>query len=185
MEPGLLTQKQPGIGRGRPEYSNEQFKIWLEELRPHLELSNSIYRACQKSGLEDHYDVILNKYKTGDWFSRKVDLYRGKPGENANEAIVRIITIILSKAKIEENLTREEVDILKHFTDKHRTAQPFFVTRIETKEVDDSKVGKILDNIEAQTDQDKLAEDAQKALNDRQEASGQVVEANTPIQDQK
>lgn len=132
---------------GREAYSEEQYKEWLLDLRPYLELCNSLYRACIKSGLEKHYTTIRKKYAENDWFSVKVDAYRGSAGEDGNEAEVRMVRQVLAKIKQEEKLTREEIDILKHFNEKHRTAQPFFVTRNETAEADDSQMGKIIEPV--------------------------------------
>jgi hypothetical protein len=158
---------------GRPEYTDDQYKTWLEEMRPHLVLGCSLWRAIEKTGLITHTTTIYEKYRLKDWFSQKVDTYRMTPGENANEAIVRLVNAINDKVKRDESLTREDIDILKHFTDKHRTAQPFFVTRTETAQADDSKIGKILDDLE-RTDYGELG----------QEATKQMVAVDTPIQDQ-
>ena len=134
----------------------------------------SLYGSCVKAGIEPKYDSILEKYKLNDWFSKKVDAYRASFGESINEALARETLRILNRAKKGDVLEREEIDVLKHMSDKHRTAQPFFVTRTETAQVDDSKIGKILDTIES-TNYDEVAREARK----------QMVAANKPLQDQK
>lgn len=173
----ILTAPNPA-GQGRPVISEEQYKLWLAELRPYLELSNSLYRACQKAGLEDRYDsCILEKYRKKDWFSRKVDAYRSKPGENANEIYTMAMESIKEKMQKTEGsiniLSDNEVKILESFSKMHRTAQPFFVTRTETAEAKEEDMGKILDTIEG-TDYAELGSEAKE----------QVVEVNPPVQDQ-
>jgi len=158
---------------GRPSITEEQYKIWLEEMRPHLVLGCSLHRALKKTGLleQGHDWVIRDKYKQGDWFSQKIDAFRSVPGENVNEALTRLVSKIVDKIKRDEECTKDELDILKFMGEKHRTAQPFFVTRTETAESDPSKVGKILDTME--TDYGQLG----------QEASKQMVAHDAPLQD--
>jgi len=173
-DPTLLTEEPKG--QGRPAYTEEQYAIWLEEMRPHLELSNSLWRASQKAAIESHYTLLREKYALGDWFSAKVDAYRSIPGENGNEAEVRAVSKILDKIKREEPIDRVEADLLKHFNEKHRTAQPFFVTRTETAEAKREDVGKILDIIEGGGNEyDELGSEATK----------QMVEIDESIQDPK
>jgi len=159
---------------GRPEYSDGQYQEWLKDLKPHLELACSLYRACIKAGLEYHYKAISRKYNLNDWFCQKVNAYRASFGEDINEALAKETERILEKAKRQDVLTREEIDILKHMSEKHRTAQPFFVTRFETAEAKDEDIGKILDTIEA-SDYENVG----------QQAKGQMVATNAPIQNQE
>lgn len=159
---------------GRPAFSNEQYWLWLEEMRQWLERGNSIYYACSKAGIEKHYDQILEKYKAGGIFSRKIDALRAHPGELVNETLVRLSATIADKVKAERPVTQEEFNVLKLMAEKHRTSQPFFTDRHENAESDPLKVGKILDVLEEQTDYAKLGSTAQ----------GQMVATNTLIQDQ-
>jgi hypothetical protein len=159
---------------GRPSPSDEQFAIWLTEIKPWLELSNSLYAACGKSGLENHYAVILRKYNLNDWFSKKVDAYRASAGEDVSEVFVRLVKKIAERVKAQMVISREEIEILKHFSEKHRTAQPFFVTRFETAEAKDEDIGKILDVIEA-SNNEIVGREAKK----------QMVEAEQPVQNQE
>lgn len=131
--------------RGRPKTTKEQFNRWLDEMRPYLVLGCSLNRAMERAGLISHEFTIREKYKDNDDFSRKIDQFRSTPGENVNEALVRLVNQILDKIKREELLTRQDTDILKHFSEKHRTAQPFFVSRSETAEAKDEDFGKVVE----------------------------------------
>src|SRR5690242_18161955 len=82
-------------GNGRPVVSEEQYAVWLEEMRPHLELSCSLWRAIEKSALTQHITTIYEKYRLGDWFAQKIDQIRAMVGENVNEALARRVKIIL------------------------------------------------------------------------------------------
>lgn len=166
----LKTQKQDGPGR--PEYTDEQYQAWLEEMRPKLQQGCSIYYCCEWAGISPHYDVILEKYKLNDWFSRKIDKYRGHPGEMINDTLTKLCVVIEDNIKKGLQPTKDDLDLLKFMAEKHRTSQPFFVTRTETAPADESKVGKILDTID--TDYKHVG----------QEATKQMVAPNPPIQDQ-
>lgn len=159
---------------GRPEYTEDQYKSWLEDMRPFLQLGATLWYSCEKAGITTHYWSILKKYKLNDWFSQKVDTYRSTPGEVVNNALVMLANKASDKVKQDLPLTKEEQDVLKFMAEKHRTAQGFFVNRTETAPSDPSKVGKILDTIEG-TDYEQLG----------QEASKQVVETNTPLQNKE
>jgi len=152
---------------GRPETTDEQFLKWLDLMTPWLKAGNTIYYALEKADLINHQTTIYEKYRLNDWFSQKVNRLRALPGELANEAFYKLVQIISDKVKTEVPLSREDIDILKFFAEKHRTSQPFFVTRTETAVADPSQVGKILDTIEEanKTDYGKLADNASAELN--------------------
>lgn len=168
----LKTQKQDGPGR--PEYTQEQYAAWLEEMRPYLEKGNTIWYACERAGLTSHYSVIGEKYRSNDWFSVKIDRYRGRPGEMINDTLTQLCYTIQDNIKKGLAVSKDDLDLLKFMAEKHRTSQPFFVTRTETAQADPTKVGKILDTIGA-TDYGTVG----------QEATKQMVEANPPIQNQE
>lgn len=133
---------------GRPEHTEEQYQIWLDEMRPFLEMGCTLNRAVEKTGLTKHRTALYEKYKLNDWFSDKIDIMRSIPGELANEVFARMVFRINDKVKREENITRDDIDILKHFTQYHRSSQPFFVSRHEVAQMGQSEVGKILDILE-------------------------------------
>lgn len=152
---------------GRPSISDEQYQLWLSELKPYLELSSSLYGACIKAGLESHYRSIARKYEQNDWFCQKVDAYKASFGESINEGLARETLRIVEKTRKGELLTRPEIDVLKHMSEKHRAAQPFFVSRQEVTStiVEPNKISDLLDDLEAknQRERDKYAEVGEQA----------------------
>ena len=173
MNEPLITESKTGIGR--PEYTDEQYQLWLDEISTFLKMGNSLYYSCNKSGIVSHYWSILKKYKANDWFSQKVDAYRAMPGEIVNNVFVTLLNKVSEKVKNEKTIDRDDISIIKFMAEKHRTAQPFFVTRTEEAKADDSKLGKIIEALDEGTDYDNLAREAEK----------QVVAANAPLQDQE
>lgn len=164
---------------GRPKYNDNQFEIWLTEMKPHLLLGCSLNRAMEKAGLLQHAFVIYEKYRLNDWFSQKIDGWRSTPGENANEAMTRMIEQIRLKIIQEKPLTQEEVKILTFFSERHRTAQPFFVNRVEQAKANDEDLGKVLDILESdygEFDEEAGPSDASA------EAEKQEVENDPPLQ---
>ncbi|MBV6514230.1 MAG: hypothetical protein FMNOHCHN_03820 [Ignavibacteriaceae bacterium] len=160
-------------GMGRPIVSEEQYAQWLEIMRPFLMQGNSIRYALDRTDLTSHKDTVYEKYRLGDWFADKIDTYRATMGEMVNSSFSKLNQIINDKIAQGVPLSREDTDILKFIAEKHRTSQPFFVTRVENAESKREDVGKILDRME--TDYDELGRQAEK----------QILEANTPVQDQE
>lgn len=177
MSEPVITQPNTA-GTGAPELTDEQYQRWLDDMAPFLKQGSSLYYALDKCGLYSHKDSIYKKYKLNDWFSEKVDAYRSMVGDMINNVGFKIIESIHTRM-IESGgkalLSSEEVQVWKTMAEKHRSAQPFFVTRTETAEADPKDIGKILDNLD--TDYDKLADNARRAI------EGQVVAPNTPLQD--
>lgn len=135
-------------GPGAPETTDNQFKIWLDDMRPHLELGCSLYRAMEKAAIENHHSAIYKKYAKRDWFADRIDRLRSRPGENTNEALARAVEAIVKRSRRdgdEVSLTHEELEVLKFFASKHRTAQPFFVDRQEQAEAKPEDFGRIVD----------------------------------------
>lgn len=168
----ILTVPNPA-GQGRPKISEEQYQRWLDQMAPYLKMASTLWYAMDKADLLSHEYVIYEKYRSNDWFSRKVDMYRREIGEITNNVTVRLMRKIDEKVKQEIPLTKDEQDFAKWFAEKHRTAQPFFVTRTEQVTKDDTQVGKILDVLEGeQTDYETVG----------REASKQMVALDAPIQ---
>lgn len=172
----ILTKPNGSPEGGRPEIADEQYQKWLDDLAPYLKLASTLYYASEKAGLEKHYWVIMKKYRLNDWFAQKVDAYRREIGEITNNATVRLMRRIEEKSKQELPLSKDELDFMKWFSEKHRTAQPFFVTRTEQVVKDDKEVGKILDVLEdTKTDYGTIGREAKK----------QVVAVDAPIQNKE
>lgn len=156
---------------GRPAYDDDWYRARFDEMRPILCLGNSIRYAAEKMGIGMHKNVLYQKYKESDWFRDKVDEYRASPGELINNIVIRLATNISDKVINEKPLDRNDIEIIKLVAEKHRSAQPFFVTKVETSEANPDDVGKILDKIE--NDYGELGREAQK----------QMVADDAPVQD--
>lgn len=168
----LKTDPNPK-GTGAPTISDEQYNSWLDTMRPFLRAGNSLRYSMEKCALLQHKTVIYEKYKLNDWFSEKVDAWRATMGEMANNIVFTQMENIQDKMiKGQTALSKEDFDVVKLVAEKHRTAQPFFVTRTETATADPNTVGKILDTLEMKTDYAKLGPEVIK----------QGVAANTSIQ---
>lgn len=168
MEP-TLTKKQEG--HGRPEFTDEQYYRWYEEMRPFLRTGCSLYWAIEKAGLQNHQDRIYVKYRMGDWFSVKIDNARGTLGELTNNVCFQIVESANAKLLNGGKLEREEIDIIKLVAEKHRTAQKFFVSRTETAEAKPGDIGKIIEDLK--TDYAKFADGI----------NGQSMADNASLQD--
>lgn len=144
-------------------------------MRPFLRTGCSLRYAIEKAALLGHKTAIYDKYNLKDWFSEKVDALRSTVGEMINSVGFRVVEAISTKMVESEGkvqLTSEEVQVWKTMAEKHRAAQPFFVTRTETAESNPEQLGKILDTLE-KTDYERLG----------QQAKGQMVANDAPVQD--
>lgn len=57
---------------GRPEYTEEQYQGWLDEMEPFLKGGYSLHCSIEKAGLIKHKTTIYEKSKLKDWFSEKI-----------------------------------------------------------------------------------------------------------------
>lgn len=156
---------------GRPAYDDDWYRAKLEQMRPLLELGHTIGYCAYQTGNWEYKTSLYEKYKLKDWFSEKLDLYRTLPGELINNTVIRLSTVINDKILQKLPLDRNDIEIIKLVAEKHRSAQPFFVTKVETSEANPDDVGKILDKIE--NDYGELGREAQK----------QVVANDASVQD--
>jgi len=154
---------------GRPSYTDNQFELWLEDLKPWLKAGNTISYAIDKAGLDMHRTTLYEKYRLNDWFSDKINRFRALPGELVNEFFYKEVLRVYEKQKIGQVFTKEDYDVMKHFSEKHRTSHPFFIQRYEIAQVEPDKIGQILDNLERpKSDYAKLAEEVGKLTNSNQ-----------------
>lgn len=160
-------------GNGRPEVSDLQYEMWVTAMSPWLRQGSSIRRALTMAGLTQHKDSVYKKYQESGWFADRIDELRSQFGEMVNETIHKIIEGITEKVKQDRPVTDTDLKALG-LGMKHRTAQPFFVTRVENAEADESKLGKVIDTLES-TDYDDVAKQAKE----------QVVETQPPVQSEK
>lgn len=150
---------------GRPEYTDEQYRVWFDEMAPFLKLGNSLYFAMEKTLLLRHKDSIYRKFRLNDWFCEKIEAFQRYPSEVVNSIFSRLILIIDEKVRNGQPVNDEEWRNLRFFAEKHRSCQPFFTTRTEIEQVDTNKIGKILDSLEREeTDYNNVASEAQKIL---------------------
>jgi hypothetical protein len=158
---------------GRPEFTDGDYQKFLDDMAPFLKLGHTLFGAMSDAGIIQHKDAIYIKYRLNDWFSEKIDNYRATPGILANDILTKVLLDISDRMKQGRPVSEDDMKNVRFMAEKHRTAQPYFVTRTETAEADPSKVGKILDTIES--DYGQLG----------QEASKQMVEANPSIQNKE
>lgn len=143
--------------QGRPEYTDDQYRAWLEDMSPFLKIGNSLYYAIEKAMIMQHKTVIYEKYRLKDWFSEKIDAYQRYPGEIINSIFVRLVLSVDEKLKQGLSPCDEEWRNLRFFAEKHRSCQPFFVTRQEVAQVEPDEVGRILDDLENDNDTSRYA----------------------------
>ena len=151
---------------GRPSYPEDQYKHWLNLMTPFLVAGNSLSYAISKCGLSKHRTTLYEKQKLNDWFSNAMYDFHRIPGELANETFYILIRQINKKVKAGETISRNEISILKHFSEKHRSSQPFFINRQEVAQIEPSKIARLLDELEEtnKTDYAKSADDAKRSL---------------------
>ena len=172
MEPILKTQNPEGA----PEISDEQYNKWLDEMRAFLRTGNTLWYAMDKANLLTHKDSIYRKYRLKDQLCEKVEALQANVGEMINAVGYKVIEAVhtrIVETDGKTQLTSEEAQVWKTMAEKHRTAQPFFVSRTETAVADPNQVGKILDTIES-TNYEQLGPEIKK----------QSVAPNAPIQNQ-
>lgn len=139
---------------GRAEYTDEQYRVWLDEMIPFLKIGYSLYYAMDKSLLLQHKDSIYRKYRLNDWFCEKIDAYRQYPGEIVNSIFTRLIVTIDDKMKQGVQISDEEWRNARFFAEKHRSCQPFFITRHEVLQVEPKAISGILDRLEQSDHED-------------------------------
>jgi hypothetical protein len=154
-------------------WSEGDYQKCLDDMAPFLKLGHTLNSAIDDAGIVQHKTEVYTKYRLNDWFAQKVDNYRATPGILANDILTKVLMDVNDRIKQGRPVTEDDMKNVRFMAEKHRTAQPYFVTRTETAEADPSKVGKILDTIE--TDYGNLG----------LEASKQMVETNTPVQDKE
>jgi hypothetical protein len=155
---------------GRPEFPEEQYQKWLDEMSPFLKLGNTLYHAIEKADLTKHKDTIYRKFRLNDWFCEKIEAFQRYPGEIVNSIFTRLIISIDEKVKQGSPISDEDWRNLRFFAEKHRSCQPFFVTRTETAHVEPDKVSKILDALEY-SDYDDLGHKAKEQMDKLNETS--------------
>lgn len=184
---GLLVEKQNDTGR--PTYTDEQYHIWLESMRPHLAKGCSLYYAIQQTALLQFKDSIYRKYAAKDWFCEKVDEIRSTVGDIINNFHINEALRIADKAKQDQKLTKEEYDEMRFVAGNHRLAQSFFVNRTESREAKEEETGKIIEPKPAviQYDKPEKPKDEEKkeepVNNSQQPKDNGTIQQPTPSED--
>lgn len=134
---------------GRPAYLDNQYQTWLEDMKPFLKGGCSLNRAIEGAGLDRHKDSIYRKSKLNDWFCEKINAYRTYIGELVNHTFGVKVTEIYNRTVCHgEPLTKLDAKIICFLATKHRSCQPFFVTRNETHQARQVDAKRILDKLE-------------------------------------
>lgn len=158
---------------GRPQFPDEQYHKWLDDIAPFLKLGESLNAAIDDADLHSHRDVLYRKYRLRDWFCDKIDAFRRYPGKLANNVLAKFVIQADTKIKQGIPVSEDEMKNVRFFAEKSRSAQEYFVNRQETA------TGKPIEDILDELDNEG------GTINDvAEEASKQVVEANPPVQNQ-
>ncbi len=115
----------------RPRYSEEQYRIWLNELRPYLIQGNSLEYAINQANLRKHRTTLYEKSRLKDWFSENLVRFKKTPGEIVNEIFSILITEINRKQQSGEEITKQEWKLLRYYAVRHKSCRPFFINRNE------------------------------------------------------
>lgn len=167
---------------GRPEYTDEQFQTWLEDLKPFLKLGNTLNYAIEKADLSKHKTTIYEKFRLGDWFSQKIDTYRSYLGEITNNIFAREILNIEEVQKQGRPISEEQWRNLRFFAEKHRSSSPFFVSRQEiaqtvpNKQETMNELEREFERIDLERQNEQMVEDLKEEMKKR-EAQKKSIEA--------
>lgn len=146
---------------GNQPLAESEYESFLTDMAPFLKLGESFYGAIVDAGLVKHKTAIYAKYAQKGDFAEKIDLWRSYPGKMANNILVKRLMLVDEKIKQGLPVSEEEMRDVRFFAEKHRSAQPYFVTRQEVAQVEKDDICRILDRLEApETDYAKFAEDA-------------------------
>lgn len=151
---------------GRPEFSDDTYHAWLDDMRPFLKMGHSLHFAMEKAWIIQHKNVIYQKYRLNDWFRDRIDSYRSYFGEIVNSIFARQVYTMEEKQKRGETLTDEDWRNLRFIAERHKSCQSFFVNRQEVIQPNKDEIEKILDTIEA-INYEEVAKQAKKDLSKR------------------
>ena len=135
--------------KGAPEYSDDQYQSWLEDMRPFLRQGCSLNYAIEKAGLEKFKGTIYNKSKQKDWFFEKITRLQSTISDLNNSVIFKIVERVHTKLVESKDvgIDPQEAKIIALVAEKHRTSQPYWVTKVETSEAKEEDFGKIVEPV--------------------------------------
>ena len=149
---------------GRPEYSDNQFEAWLEEMKSFLKLGNTLNYSIDKAGLSKHRTTLYEKYKLNDWFSDKINRFRSYLGEIVNDIFAREILTIEEIQKQGRPISDEQWRNLRFFAEHHKSCASFFEENIsKNQSANKEDIEALLNKIE-KTNYEELGLQAKKQL---------------------
>lgn len=116
---------------GRPEYPEEQYHTWFDELAPFFKLGETLNAAIDDAGLQQHRTTLYKKSKLNDWFLDRMQSLQAIPGKLANNILVKRLMAVDEKIKQGLPPTEEEMKDVRFIAERHRSAHPYFVNRSE------------------------------------------------------
>lgn len=134
---------------GRPEYPEEQYHKWFDDLTPFFKLGETLNAAIEDAGLEQHRTTLYEKSRLNDWFSYRMKALQAIPGKLVNNILVKRIMLVDEKVKQGLPITEEEMKDVRFIAEKHRSSQPYFVNRQEVKQIDEDEITKVVDQLES------------------------------------
>ncbi len=142
-------------GNGRPIIEENQYGIWLDDMRPFLRCGHSLNYAIEKARLTHHRTSIYEKSRENGWFSDKIEGLQSIVGEQTNDIVVRMIKKIHDKILNSDSyqISKTDVAIFK-LAIKHRSSKPFFVSKFECSKSNNRSTNQ--DNIDAVLDRIEL-----------------------------
>lgn len=147
MKDSPLDKKPNENGTGAPEFTEQQYRKWFDEMAPFFKLGLTLSAAIEDAGLKKHRPVLYKKASLKDWFLDEMQTLQSYPGKLANNILVRRLMQVDDKIKQGLPIDDEELKDVRFVAEKHRTSQPYFVNRMETKEAKEDDLGKVIDTL--------------------------------------
>lgn len=167
---------------GRPEYPEEQYQKWFDELAPFFKLGETLNAAIDDAGLQQHRTTLYEKSKLHDWFSDKMQSLQSIPGKLANNILVKRLMLVDEKIKQGIPISEEEMRDVRFIAERHRSAQPYFVNRTEVVQPPPRPIQDVLDELNRNDSVDDVAEHAALSLEleRRRELGKQGINPDNP-----
>lgn len=151
---------------GRPEYTEEQYQKWFDELAPFFKLGETLNAAIDDAGLQQQRSTLYKKSKQNDWFLDKMQSLQAIPGKLANNILVKRLMLVDEKIKQGLSVSEEEMKDVRFIAERHRSSQPYFVNRSEVIQPPQKSIQEAIDELELQDD---LIDDVVENIKSEQE----------------
>lgn len=132
---------------GRPETSPEEIDVIFRKLEPHLKTGLSVYKACLAAQVPKStvYDLMAKN----ELFSEKVEATRNYLSITTSNLHLRIIERIKKKLEGNQDITEQEINHLKWFSQISKLTRDEFGERKEIEVFDpQSEIQKLLRKID-------------------------------------